>query len=141
MVGSSIQIWLLDFIRNSRYWHFKMETFANLNSDFDIIANCSENVCANIYIGNASYDNLQNIIITKLGNRKRDPLSTICLIFIYVVLFVSGVIGNLTTCIVIRRNKYMHTITNMYLSSLAVADILIIVLGEYFIYVLFLLQN
>ncbi|KAH9392547.1 G-protein coupled receptor, partial [Tyrophagus putrescentiae] len=37
--------------------------------------------------------------------------------------------GNICTCIVIARNKYMHTATNYYLFSLAVSDLLLLVLG------------
>ena len=35
-----------------------------------------------------------------------------------------GVLGNLATCIVILRNEYMRTTTNIYLFNLAVADLL-----------------
>ena len=37
---------------------------------------------------------------------------------------VLGVLGNLATCIVILRNEYMRTTTNIYLFNLAVADLL-----------------
>ena len=37
--------------------------------------------------------------------------------------FVLGVLGNLATCIVIMRNEYMRTTTNIYLFNLAVADL------------------
>ncbi|XP_076761402.1 pyrokinin-1 receptor [Xylocopa sonorina] len=48
---------------------------------------------------------------------------------IYVSIFVSGTIGNISTCIVIARNKSMHTATNYYLFSLAVSDLLLLVSG------------
>ncbi|KAM7287122.1 pyrokinin-1 receptor isoform X3 [Ixodes scapularis] len=61
---------------------------------------------------------------------KRDPLTTVIpMTFIYSILLVSGVIGNVCTCIVIARNRYMHTATNYYLFSLAVSDLLLLVLG------------
>lgn len=42
------------------------------------------------------------------------------------ILFVIGIIGNLSVCIVIFRNTSMHTSTNCYLFTLAICDILII---------------
>ncbi|KAF4523068.1 hypothetical protein B566_EDAN013056 [Ephemera danica] len=46
----------------------------------------------------------------------RDPLYVVIPItIIYALIFVAGVVGNVITCIVIRRNKHMHTTTNLYL--------------------------
>ena len=36
---------------------------------------------------------------------------------------VFGLIGNLATCLVITRNEYMRTTTNIYLFNLALADL------------------
>jgi 7 transmembrane receptor (rhodopsin family) len=49
---------------------------------------------------------------------------------IYVIIFITGVLGNVVTCIVIARNKGMHTAVNYYLFSLAVSDLLLLVSGE-----------
>jgi hypothetical protein len=48
---------------------------------------------------------------------------------LYVILFLTGVLGNLAVCLVIVRNRSMHTATNYYLFSLAVADLVILILG------------
>ncbi|XP_053678625.1 D(3) dopamine receptor-like [Anopheles nili] len=48
---------------------------------------------------------------------------------IYSTIFVIGVLGNVITCIVISRNKSMHTATNYYLFSLAISDLLLLVTG------------
>lgn len=48
---------------------------------------------------------------------------------IYAIIFVSGVIGNICTCVVISKNRFMHTATNFYLFSLAISDVLLLVLG------------
>lgn len=48
---------------------------------------------------------------------------------IYSVIFVTGLLGNIFTCIVIIKNKSMHTATNYYLFSLAVSDLLLLVSG------------
>ena len=61
---------------------------------------------------------------------KRDPLSILIPItVIYVVILLTGLVGNVSTCVVIARNKHMHTATNYYLFSLAVSDLLLLVSG------------
>lgn len=46
---------------------------------------------------------------------------------VYTVIFITGVVGNISTCIVIAKNKIMHTATNYYLFSLAVSDLLLLI--------------
>jgi hypothetical protein len=53
---------------------------------------------------------------------------TVC----YLIIFVAGVLGNVITCIVIAKNKTMHTATNYYLFNLAVSDFLVLVTGKYY---------
>ncbi|EEZ97728.2 neuromedin-U receptor 2-like isoform X1 [Tribolium castaneum] len=48
---------------------------------------------------------------------------------VYGVIFVTGVIGNVSTCVVISCNKSMHTATNYYLFSLAISDMLLLISG------------
>ncbi|XP_065072878.1 pyrokinin-1 receptor-like [Ochlerotatus camptorhynchus] len=48
---------------------------------------------------------------------------------IYSTIFVIGVLGNVITCIVISKNKSMHTATNYYLFSLAISDLLLLLTG------------
>ncbi|XP_051555255.1 neuromedin-U receptor 1-like [Myxocyprinus asiaticus] len=47
----------------------------------------------------------------------------------YVLIFVVGVLGNGLTCIVITRHRVMRTTTNYYLFSLAISDLLVLLLG------------
>jgi neuromedin U receptor 1 len=49
---------------------------------------------------------------------------------IYVILFITGVVGNIAVCLVIIRNRSMHTATNYYLFSLAISDLIILLLGK-----------
>ena len=49
----------------------------------------------------------------------------------YGLIFLTGVVGNVSTCIVIIKNNYMHTATNYYLFSLAISDVLTLILGKY----------
>ena len=53
----------------------------------------------------------------------------IAITIIYTILFTTGIVGNVCTCIVIARNKFMHTATNYYLFNLAVADLLLLTTG------------
>uniref|UniRef100_A0A8C6WEE7 Neuromedin U receptor 1a n=1 Tax=Neogobius melanostomus TaxID=47308 RepID=A0A8C6WEE7_9GOBI len=62
-----------------------------------------------------------------LGPRRSSVFLPVCLI--YLVIFLIGVMGNVLTCTVIVRNKVMWTPTNYYLFSLAVSDLLVLLLG------------
>lgn len=60
----------------------------------------------------------------------RDPMYIVLPItIVYVTIFFTGLIGNISTCVVISKNKSMHTATNYYLFSLAVSDLLLLVSG------------
>ena len=48
---------------------------------------------------------------------------------IYATIFLTGVLGNLAVCLVIVKQRSMHTATNYYLFSLAVSDLVILLLG------------
>lgn len=62
-----------------------------------------------------------------LGPRRSSVFLPVCLT--YLLIFLVGVVGNVLTCTVIARNKVMWTPTNSYLFSLAVSDLLVLLLG------------
>ncbi|NXJ73617.1 NMUR1 protein, partial [Trogon melanurus] len=62
-----------------------------------------------------------------LGPRRSSFFVPVCVI--YLLIFVVGAVGNTLTCIVIRRHRFMRTPTNYYLFSLAVSDLLVLLLG------------
>ncbi|XP_050562006.1 pyrokinin-1 receptor isoform X2 [Spodoptera frugiperda] len=67
---------------------------------------------------------------TLIFGPQRDPLFIVLPItIIYSLIFVTGLLGNIFTCIVIVRNKSMHTATNYYLFSLAISDLLLLISG------------
>ena len=66
-----------------------------------------------------------------MGDRYVTLTQLIVLNVIYIAIFLSGTIGNICTCIVIARNRNMHTATNYYLVSLAMADLLTLLIGEF----------
>lgn len=73
----------------------------------------------------------EEYLLSKMGPRRKDMLSVVCLLAIYCFIFVTGVVGNVCTAIVIVRNRYMQTTTDYYLCSLAISDILILVSCKY----------
>lgn len=61
---------------------------------------------------------------------KHDPLYiAVPLTILYSFILITGIIGNVVTCVVILRNKYLHTTTNYYLFSLAISDLLLLTFG------------
>jgi len=48
---------------------------------------------------------------------------------IYTSIFVLGVFGNVLVCYVVGRNKAMQTVTNFFITNLALSDILLCVLA------------
>ena len=56
---------------------------------------------------------------------------TVPLTIVYLTIFICGIFGNIITCIVIIKNSAMHNATNFYLFSLAVSDLLLLVIGMY----------
>ncbi|KAJ3599646.1 hypothetical protein NHX12_033602 [Muraenolepis orangiensis] len=61
------------------------------------------------------------------GARRSPMFLPVCLT--YLAIFLVGAMGNVLTCTVIARNKVMWTPTNYYLFSLAVSDLLVLLLG------------
>lgn len=124
--------------RRARISLWRMESLATL--DFSLgnyIVNCTGENCSDVKFLNLTDSEVQEYIVQKLGHKRKDLFSSFSLTCIYVVIFITGVVGNLSTCFVIRRNRYMHTTINLYLFSLAVADLLIIVLGKYCVFIIF----
>lgn len=91
--------------------------------------------CANLSCGaNGSLADVDQACLAEevyvemvLGPRRSPMFVPVCLA--YLAIFVVGVVGNLLTCSVIARNKMMWTPTNYYLFSLAVSDLLVLLLG------------
>lgn len=70
-------------------------------------------------------------VVNENYSTKADPICIILPITIfYCFIFVAGIVGNLAICIVIAKNRSMHTATNYYLFNLAVSDFLLLLFGE-----------
>ena len=84
--------------------------------------------------GNLSILSKDETLALYLGERRKDIGSVFVLTIIYVCVFIFGIIGNASTCLVISRNPYMHTVTNYYLFSLAISDLLILLSGKFLLF-------
>lgn len=94
---------------------------AKLFSDDNFVATTSDDY-------RAFDNNVDNL--TLIYGPRRDPLYVVVPItVIYMIIFVTGVVGNISTCIVISKNRSMHTATNYYLFSLAISDFLLLLSG------------
>ncbi|KAJ8315223.1 hypothetical protein KUTeg_007373 [Tegillarca granosa] len=103
-------------------------------SNPDIHFDCSPYNCSSekeIYFNkNMNYtdEDITEMIMMALGSKRKDMFSVVVLITVYVIIFSTGVVGNISTCFVIVKNSYMHTVVNYYLFSLAISDLLILLL-------------
>ena len=82
-------------------------------------------------IHNISASDLESSLnlTARLGPRRQELYKVIPITVVYCIIFITGIIGNVCTCVVITRNKYMQTATNYYLFNLAIADLLVLILG------------
>lgn len=108
------------------YFGSDRENFSNLDAGSEV----------QFFITPETIINLTAMAVDNASHSKsemgfRDPLTIILPIsFIYCVIFIAGVLGNVITCVVIYKNKTMHTATNYYLFNLAVSDFLVLMFGE-----------
>ena len=101
----------------------------------DVEADMSSNLSEDGYFealkygGNMSSMTAEEEILSLLGP-PRDSLNTVIpMTLVYIMILVTGLVGNLCTCFVIVKNRYMHTTVNFYLFSLAVSDLLLLIVG------------
>lgn len=78
-------------------------------------------------IFNISLDN--NLTFLVYSDASQEDPHALQMTIIYILILMTGLVGNISTCIVISRNKYMHSATNYYLFSLAVSDTLFLLFG------------
>ncbi|XP_069568676.1 neuromedin-U receptor 1-like [Brachyistius frenatus] len=93
---------------------------------------CGMNISS--VLANASKEDLDEICLTEkefmakiLGPSRSPIFIPVCVT--YLTIFVVGVLGNFLTCAVILHYRVMQTPTNYYLLSLAMSDLLVLLLG------------
>ncbi|XP_076625040.1 pyrokinin-1 receptor [Colletes latitarsis] len=101
----------------------------------DLLGTLSTELSNESYLAIQNFSNHHNRLedpskkVQQMPSRRDSLYIVVPVTIIYVSIFVTGLIGNISTCIVIARNKSMHTATNYYLFSLAVSDLLLLVSG------------
>lgn len=78
--------------------------------------------------GNVSFDKFAEINVGEILGPKRSPFF-LPVATVYLLIFLTGLSGNLLTCAVIAKHKKMRNPTNFYLVSLAVSDLLVLMFG------------
>ncbi|KAJ3602531.1 hypothetical protein NHX12_030284 [Muraenolepis orangiensis] len=76
---------------------------------------------------NASEPSLEDILFEVLGPKQSPFFLPITVV--YLLIFLTGLSGNLLTCAVITKHKKMRNPTNLYLVSLAASDLLVLLFG------------
>lgn len=82
---------------------------------------------------NLRLENLTEVdYLNRVLGPKNLPLNmAVPLTVAYLIIFLTGIFGNITTCVVIIKNSSMQNATNYYLFSLAISDLILLVLGEF----------
>lgn len=107
------------------------------NGELRYIFDCPGGNLTTIYLKNGSHLSVQEFIFDTYKDLVPTPKNLlVSMTFVYSLLIIFGLVGNIITCVVIIRNSSMHTTTNYYLLSMAVSDFLFILLGLYFIQIL-----
>ncbi|VDM94962.1 unnamed protein product [Thelazia callipaeda] len=73
--------------------------------------------------------NITEYVLSTLGERCLPYSIILPTVIFYLIIFLVGVFGNVCTCAVIAKCSFMHSTTNYYLFSLAVSDLLILLIG------------
>lgn len=84
-------------------------------------------IFSNVSGNDSALETLEEILHRVLGPRRSPFFLPVALT--YLLIFMVGVAGNLLTCTVIAKHRKMRTPTNLYLFSLAVSDLLVLILG------------
>ncbi|XP_032688688.1 prolactin-releasing peptide receptor-like isoform X2 [Odontomachus brunneus] len=76
---------------------------------------------------------LENSSSSRNSSYLEDVTSNIVVQIVFCVfygnIFVLGIFGNVLVCYVVARNRHMHTVTNFFITNLALSDVLLCVLA------------
>lgn len=69
-------------------------------------------------------------LTTVLGPRFLPLDIVVAITIVYGTIFTAGIIGNIMTCLVVLKNQPLRKTINYYLFSLAIANLLLLILGK-----------
>lgn len=72
---------------------------------------------------------LEDFLLKEIGPKHLPLNIVIPITVVYIIIFATGVVGNIAVCVVIVRNTSLHTATNYYLFSLALSDLTLLLFG------------
>lgn len=115
-------------------------TLGNLSVN-DIINHINNTIISTTFSSDSAINNDSNYEFTAKANLSaltknlimhRESMTIVIPVTIcYVIIFIAGILGNVITCIVISKNRSMHTATNYYLFNLAISDLLMLLSGKF----------
>lgn len=117
----------------SKHFEWLSQIIEDFSTDNNILCdpltdvNCSERSFSSMGPNLTILNESEKFDWESMGPRQ-DPYA-IPMTVVYLIILITGVVGNVCTCIVIARNRYMHTATNYYLFSLAISDLMLLILG------------
>lgn len=73
-----------------------------------------------------THNHIRNVL-----GRKSQPLPiAVAFTVAYIMVFLTGILGSFSICVVMHRNRYMRTNLNIFLLNLAVVDMISLLIGK-----------
>nr|QRC76238.1 neuromedin U receptor variant b [Deroceras reticulatum] len=116
------------YLSSNITWDDIRRITSTFQGDVTLYCDVNSTVQANSF-SNASIVSRADYLAYTLGPRHISTAALVVLSVLYIIIFLTGVLGNLCTCVVIIRNRCLHTATNYYLFSLAISDVLTLLLA------------
>lgn len=82
-------------------------------------------------MANISEDIIDEYLREQMGPPNLPMETAVPFTVVFVIIFISGLLGNIAVCLVITQHRAMHTATNYYLFNLAISDLILLIFGEY----------
>ncbi|KAG9352875.1 hypothetical protein JZ751_017451 [Albula glossodonta] len=107
--------------------HSSFHSDIMLMRSFEAKSHRLENMFPTNFSGDPVHLTIDDILLHILGPKRSSFFLPVSIT--YLLIFITGVAGNLLTCTVITKHRKMRTPTNLYLFSLAVSDLLVLIFG------------